>query len=168
MCPHFLSASSYSKLVLLNVFELERFRDKLWLIIFVSCFLICGGWFDDIWMYINLSFGCLYGRYVLFSKWNVLIVIFWLVAISILKSISLKILFIFFPTLSVCSLFIWRKINNPSSLMNPYYFWKYVCWERLSVYTNKIAEFLTIIAPQHNINCGISVFFLSCLIFVKQ
>ena len=61
-CPHFFSASSYSNLVLLNISALEEFRDNLSLIIFVSCFLICGGWFDDTSMYINLSFGILYGR----------------------------------------------------------------------------------------------------------
>ena len=41
------------------------------LIIFVSFFLIFGWWFDDTSVYINLSFGSLYGRYVLFSKLNV-------------------------------------------------------------------------------------------------
>ena len=47
VCPHFFSASSYSNLVLLNISALKEFRDNLSLIIFVSCFLICGGWSDD-------------------------------------------------------------------------------------------------------------------------
>ena len=97
VCPHFFSASSYSNLVLLNISALEEFRDNLSLIIFVSCFLICGGWFDDTSMYINLSFGFLYGRYVLFSKLNVTSkksTSVRLVTISILKSIFLKILII--------------------------------------------------------------------------
>ena len=99
VCPHFSSASSYSNLVLLNISALEEFRDNLSLIIFVSCFLICGGWFDDTSMYINLSFYFLYGRYVLFSKLNVTSkksTSVRLVTTSVLKSIFLKILNILF------------------------------------------------------------------------
>ena len=71
VCPHFFSASWYSNLVFLNISALEEFRGNLSLIIFVSCHLICGGWFDDTSMYINWSLGFLYVRYVLFSKLNV-------------------------------------------------------------------------------------------------
>ena len=88
-CPHFFSVSSYSNLVLLNISALEEFRENLSLIIFVSCFSICCGWFDDTSMYINLSLGFLYGRYVLFSKLNVTYKKWTsvrLVTISILKS----------------------------------------------------------------------------------
>ena len=101
--PHFFSASSYSNLMLLNISALEEFRDNLSLIIFVSCFLICGGWFDATSIYINLSFGYLYGWYVLLSKLNVTSrksISVRLVTISILKSIFLKILITFFRILS--------------------------------------------------------------------
>ena len=98
VCPHFFRASSYSNLVLLNISALEEVLDNLSLIIFVSCFLICGGWFDDTSIYVNLLFGFLYGRYVLFSKLNVTSkksTSVRLVTISILKSIFLKILITF-------------------------------------------------------------------------
>ena len=101
--PHFFSASSYSNLMLLNISALDEFRDNLSLIIFVSCFLICGGWFDATSIYINLSFGYLYGWYVLLSKLNVTSrksISVRLVTISILKSIFLKILITFFRILS--------------------------------------------------------------------
>ena len=101
--PHFFSASSYSNLMLLNLSALEEFHDNLSLIIFVSCFLICGGWFDATSIYINLSFGYLYGWYVLLSKLNVTSrksISVRLVTISILKSIFLKILITFFRILS--------------------------------------------------------------------
>ena len=114
VCPHFFSASSYSNLVLLNISALEEFRDNLSLIIFVSCFLICGGWFDDTSLCINLSFGFLYGQYVLLSKLNVTSkksTSVRLVTISILKSIFLKILIIFFRALSLCCFFILRRIK---------------------------------------------------------
>ena len=122
LCPHFFSASSYSNLVLLNTSALEEFRDNLLLIIFVSCFSICDGWFDDTSMYINLSFGFLCRRYVLFSQFNITSkksTSVRLVTISILKSIFLKILIMFFHTLSICCLFILRRINNPLSLYKP-------------------------------------------------
>ena len=101
--PHFFSASSYSNLMLLNISALDEFRDNLSLIIFVSCFLICGGWFDATSIYINLSFGYLYWCYVLLSKLNVTSrksISVRLVTISILKSIFLKILITFFRILS--------------------------------------------------------------------
>ena len=119
VCPHFFSASSCSNLVLLNTSALEEFHGILSLIIFVNCFLICGGWFVDISMYINLFFIFLYGRYVLFSKLNVASkksTSVRLVTISILKLIFLKILIIFFRTLSACCLFILQRINSPSFL----------------------------------------------------
>ena len=122
VCPHFFSASWYSNLVFLNISALEEFRDNLSLTIFVSCHLICGGWFDDTSMYINWSFRFLYVRYVLFSKLNGTSkksISVRLVTISILKSIFLKILIIFFRTLSACCLFILRRVNNPSSLYKP-------------------------------------------------
>ena len=131
VCPNFLSNSSYSNLVLLNISALKQFRDSLSVIIFVSCFVICGGWFDDTSMYINLSIGFLYGRYVLFSKLDVTpkkSASVRMVAISILKSIFLKMLITFFCTVSVCYLFILRRINNPSSLYTPIlYFERIFC-----------------------------------------
>ena len=131
VCPNFLSASSYSNLVLLNISALKQFRDSLSAIIFVSCFVICAGWFDDTSMYINLSIGFLYGRYVLFSKLNVTpkkSASVRMVTISILKSIFLKMLITFFCAVSVCYLFILRRINNPSSLYTPIlYFERIFC-----------------------------------------
>ena len=131
MCPNFLSASSYSNLVLLNISALKEFRDSLSLIIFVSCFLICDGWFDDTSMYINLSISFLYGMYVLFSKLNLIpkkSASVRMVTISILKSIYLKMLITFFCTVSVCYLFILRRINNPSSFYTPIlYFERIFC-----------------------------------------
>ena len=109
VCPQFFSASSYSNLVLLNISALEEFCDNLSLIIFVICFLICGGWFDDTWMYINLSFSFLYGRYVLFSKFNVTSkksTSVRLVTMSILKWIFSKILISFY-SYSICLLFVY-------------------------------------------------------------
>ena len=99
VCLHFFNPSSYSNLVLLNISTLEESRDNPSLIIFVSCFLICGGWFDDPSLYINWSSGFLYGQYVLLSKLNVTSkksASVRLVTISILTSIFLKILIIFF------------------------------------------------------------------------
>ena len=99
VCLHFFNPSSYSNLVLLNISTLEESRDNLSLITFVSCFLICGGWFDNTSLCFNVSFGFLYGQYVLLSKLNVTSkksASVRLVTISILTSIFLKILIIFF------------------------------------------------------------------------
>ena len=71
VCLHFFSTSSYSDLVLLYISALEEFYDNVLLIVFVSWFLISAVWFDDTSVYINLSFGFLYGRHVLFSKLNI-------------------------------------------------------------------------------------------------
>ena len=109
VCLHFFNPSSYSNLVLLNISTLEESRDNPSLIIFVSCFLICGGWFDDPSLYINWSSGFLYGQYVLLSKLNVTSkksASVRSVTILILKSVFLKILIIFFVLyLFVASLF---------------------------------------------------------------
>ena len=105
-------------------------------------------------MYISLSFGFLYGRYVLFSKLNVTSkksTSVRLVTTSIL--IFLKILIIFFRILFVCCLFILRRINNPSSLYKPIFdvtMWSYdsaeVC-ELIGIY---IQSLLTNILSKDN------------------
>ena len=122
-------------------------------------------------MYLNLSFVFLYGRYVLFSKVNVTSKkssSVRLATISILKSIFLKILIIFFRILSVCCLFTLRKINNHRLCINPYYLLKlYLLREIVYIYPNKLAEFRTIVAPHCDITCGISILFLPCFISVK-
>ena len=123
--PHFFSASSYSSLMLFNISALGEFCDNPSLIVFASCFLIRGGWFDAtsiyiyniyiyiyiiytyiyIYVYINLSFGFLHGRYALFSKLNVTCrksTSVRLATISILKSIFLKIMIIFVRVSPVC------------------------------------------------------------------
>ena len=106
--PHPLTAS---KKPIPNRVKYICTRRLLWQPItdyFFRCFLIFGGWFEDRSIYINLTFGFLYGRYLLFSNLNFTSgksTSVTLVIISISKLIFLKILIISFRILSFCCLF---------------------------------------------------------------
>ena len=62
--PLSLRAFLYGYLDELKTFSFEELLDKRWLI-------ICGGWFKDLLMYNNKSFGFLFGLYVPLFKLNV-------------------------------------------------------------------------------------------------
>ena len=64
------SASSYFAFDFLDISWLDEFFHSLSSIEFGICLIICGGWFDEVWTYNNLSYGFLNGLYVSFSKWN--------------------------------------------------------------------------------------------------
>ena len=60
--PHFFSASSWSGFDCSNISALEEFLDNFSLMVWVRCFIICGGWFDELLIYVRLSFNFWYGR----------------------------------------------------------------------------------------------------------
>ena len=70
--PLSLRAFSYWYLDELKTSSLEEFLDKRSLIIFGNWLIICGGWFEDLLIYNNKSFGFLYGLYVPLFKLNVM------------------------------------------------------------------------------------------------
>ena len=72
MYPLSLRAFSYWYLDKLKTSSLEEFLDKRSLIIFGNWLIICGGWFEDLLIYNNKSFGFLYGLYVPLFKLNVM------------------------------------------------------------------------------------------------
>ena len=57
--PLFCNASSYSVLHVLNTSSFDEFCVNLLLIEDGSCFMMFGGWLDDVWMYSSLLFGFL-------------------------------------------------------------------------------------------------------------
>ena len=69
--PLSLRAFSYGYLDELKTSSLVEFLDKRSLITFGNWLIICGGWFEDLLIYKNKSFGFLYGLYVPFFKLNV-------------------------------------------------------------------------------------------------
>ena len=70
--PLSLRTFSYWYLDELKIFPLEEFLDKRSLINFGNWMIICGGWFEDLWIYNNKSFDFLYGLYVPLFKLNVM------------------------------------------------------------------------------------------------
>ena len=70
--PLSLRAFWYWHLDELKTSSLEEFLDKPSLIIFGNWLIICGGWFEDLLIYNNKSFGFLHGLYVSLFKLNVM------------------------------------------------------------------------------------------------
>ena len=66
--PDYLSVSV---ILFLLFFSLEELLDNLSSIECGRCFIIWGGWFEEVWIYSKLSFGFLWGLYVLFARLNV-------------------------------------------------------------------------------------------------
>ena len=64
-------AFSYSGLAELKTCLLQELLVNLSSTESGRCLIISGGWFEEIWMYIKLSFGFLQGLYVLFVRLNV-------------------------------------------------------------------------------------------------
>ena len=96
--PLSLRAFSYWYLDELKTSSLEEFLDKRSLIIFGNWLIICGGWFEDLLIYNNKSFGFLYGLYVPLFKLKVLSkksTILRLVSRSMAKPMSLNVLTMF-------------------------------------------------------------------------
>ena len=92
------------------------------MIIFGNWLIICGGWFEDLLIYDNKSFGFLYIIYVPLFKLHVLSKkskILRLVSTSMAKAISLNILIIFFHIRSICWPFTFRNMSSASSLYRP-------------------------------------------------
>ena len=69
--PLYFKAFSYSGLAELKTCSLEELLDNLSSIECGRCFIIGGGWFEEVWIYSKLSFGFLRGLYVLFARLNV-------------------------------------------------------------------------------------------------
>ena len=93
--PLSLRVFSYEYLDELKTSSLEEFLDKRSLIIFGNWLIICGGWFEDLLIYNNKSFGFLYGLYVPLFKLNVMSkksTILRLVSTSMAKPMSLNVL----------------------------------------------------------------------------
>ena len=117
--PLSLMAFSYGYLDELKTSSLEEFLDKRSLIIFGNWLIICGGWFEDLLIYNNKSFGFLYGLYVPLFKLNVVSKkskVLRLVSTSMAKPMSLNVLIIFLLFRSSCWLFTFRNMNSSSSL----------------------------------------------------
>ena len=120
--PLSLKAFSYGYLDELKTSSLEEFLDKRSLIIFGNWLIICGGWFEDLLIYNNKSFGFLYGLYVPLFKLNVVAkksTTLRLVSTSMAKPMSLNVLIIFLCIRSICWPFTFRNISSPSSLYKP-------------------------------------------------
>ena len=117
-----LRTFSYWYLDKLKTSSLEEFLDKRSLIIFGNRLKICVGWFEDLLIYNNKSFGFLYSLYVPLLKLNVMSkksTILRLVSTSIAKPISLNILIIFLRIRSICWPFTFRNMSSQSSLYRP-------------------------------------------------
>ena len=107
--PPSLRAFWYSYLNELKTSSMEEFLDKRSLIIFGNWLITCGGWFEDLLIYNNKSFGFLYGLYVPLFKLNVMSkksTILRLVSTSIAKPISLNILIIFLHSIYLLTIYI--------------------------------------------------------------
>ena len=120
--PLYFEAFSYSGLAELETCSLEELLDNLSSMEFGRCFIIWGGWFEEVWIYRKLSFGFLQGLFVLFARLNVTFkkfTIFKLASISILKPLSLNNFITFFLILSVNCAFVFRSNIRPSSRYQP-------------------------------------------------
>ena len=103
--PLSLRAFSYGYLDELKASSLDEFLDKHSLIIFGNWLIICGGWFGNLLIYNNKSFGLLYGLYVPLFKLNVVSkksTILRLVSTSMAKPMSLNVLIMFLRIQSIC------------------------------------------------------------------
>ena len=117
--PLSLRTFSYWYLDELKIFPLEEFLDKRSLIIFGNWMIICGGWFEDLWIYNNKSFDFLYGLYVPLFKLNVMSrrsTTLRLVSTSMAKTMYLNVLIIFYRIRSICWPFAFHNMSSPSSL----------------------------------------------------
>ena len=117
-----LRAFSYWNLDELKTCSLEEFLDKHSLIIFGIWLIICSGWFEDLLICNNKSFGFLYGLHVPLFKLNVMskkATILRLVSTSMAKPMSLNVLIIFLRIRSICWPFTFRNMSSPSSLYKP-------------------------------------------------
>ena len=117
--PLSLRTFSYWYLDELKIFPLEEFLDKRSLIIFGNWMIICGGWFEDLWIYNNKSFDFLYGLYVPLFKLNVMSrrsTTLRLVSTSMAKTMYLNVLIIFYCIRSICWPFTFHNMSSPSSL----------------------------------------------------
>ena len=120
--PLRFSSSSYSGFALSKVSLFAELLDRRSLIDWGNCLITCHGWFDEVLMYNNLSFGFLYGWYVPLLRFNVMprkFTSFNFVWISFLKPSSLNSFIIFFLFRLVCCPLWFLKMINPSSLYNP-------------------------------------------------
>ena len=103
--PLSLRAFSYGYLDQLKPSSLKEFLDKRSLIIFGNWLIICVGWFEDLLIYNNKSFGFLDGLYLPLFKLNVVfkkLTILRLVSTSMAKPMSLNVLIIFLRIRSIC------------------------------------------------------------------
>ena len=103
--PLSLRGFSYGYLDQLKPSSLKEFLDKRSLIIFGNWLIICVGWFEDLLIYNNKSFGFLDGLYLSLLKLNVVfkkLTILRLVSRSMAKPIALNVLIIFLPIRSIC------------------------------------------------------------------
>ena len=117
-----LRAFSYWYLDELKTFSLEEFLDKRSLIIFGNWLIICGGWFEDLLIYTNKSFGFLRGLYVPLFKLNVMSqksTILRLLSTSMAKPMPLNVMIIFLRIRSICWSFTFRNMSSASSLYKP-------------------------------------------------
>ena len=117
--PLSLRTFSYWYLDELKIFPLEEFLDKRSLINFGNWMIICGGWFEDLWIYNNKSFDFLYGLYVPLFKLNVMSrrsTTLRLVSTSMAKTMYLNVLIIFYRIRSICWPFTFHNMSSPSSL----------------------------------------------------
>ena len=102
--PLSLRAFWYGYLDELKTSSLEEFLDKRSLIIFGDWLIICGGWFEDLLIYNNKSFGFLYGLYVPLFKLKVVSkksTILRLISKSMAKPVFLSVLIIFLRIRSI-------------------------------------------------------------------
>ena len=120
--PLSLRAFSYWYLDELKTSSLEEFLDKRSLIIFGNWLIICVGWFENLLIYNNKSFGFFYGLYVSLFKLNAMSkksTISRFVSTSIAKPIYFNIFIIFLRIRSICWPFTFHNMSSSSSLYRP-------------------------------------------------
>ena len=115
-----IGVSTVSKGFFVSIFRwvktssLEEFLDKCSLTIFGNWLIISGGWFEDLLIYNNKSFGFLYGLYVPLFKLNVVAkksATLRLVSTSMAKLMSLNVLITLLCIRSICWPFKFRNMS---------------------------------------------------------
>ena len=170
MYPLSLRAFSYWYLDKLKTSSLEEFLDKRSLIIFGNWLIICGGWFEDLLIYNNKSFGFLNGLYVPLFKSNVMSkksTILRLVSTSIVKPTSLNILIIFLSIWSICWPFTFRNMSSPPSLYRLQTYLLISFAKKQDVNSNKFAYLCTIKISHSHIEAAFCLFLSPCFIIAK-
>ena len=165
--PLSLRDFSYWYLDELKTSSLEEFLDKHSLIIFGNWLIICCGWFDDLLIYDNKSFGFSYGLYFKLNVMSKKSTILRLVSISMAKKMFLNVLIIFLRIRSICWPLTFRNMGSPSSLYKPRSFLLISFAKKQDVNTNKFAYLCTVKTSHCHIEAAFCLFLFPCFVVAK-